>query len=66
MTRVRKTRAFDPVAQEQYRLSPATIFTNKSQEKLNPFKSLDAEDKLEPEYHCEQATTITTARWSLG
>jgi hypothetical protein len=30
MTRVRKTQAFDSVTQEQYRLSPATIFTNKS------------------------------------
>jgi hypothetical protein len=36
MTRVRKTRAIDQTAQEQYRLSSAIIFTNKSQEKSNP------------------------------
>jgi hypothetical protein len=36
MTRVRKTRAIDQTTEEQYRLSPAIIFTNKSQEKSNP------------------------------
>jgi hypothetical protein len=57
-------KSFDLVTQELYRFHPATIFTNKSHARKT--ESLDAEDKLEPKCLCEQATAITTARWSLS
>jgi hypothetical protein len=48
------------------RTVPTLTCNNLNQQITRKVESLDAEDKLELECHCEQATNITTARWSLG
>jgi hypothetical protein len=49
-----------------WRTIPTLTCNNLHQQITRKIESLDVKDKLEPECDCEQVTTITTTRWSLG